>query len=308
MKRIAHHIRAKGGIDFALINSGLDWKSVLRDVALVCQIREDVRVIVLQPHGSQAQRLTGSGSLMFKQLVARLIAQVDAVFLLSSEEVNQVQRFAPRARVHHVKNPYDPAWLQSSRIPIREGQFNVLFVGRVVREKGVLDLVSAAADVDGRGALDVTLVGAGPEEDGVRRLVRDLGLERSVRLAGLADAAALREAYASADVLALPSYTEGFPTVVAEAMGFGLPVVCTRIRGLADYLTDGVHTIFVEPGDPAGLRQALLNLRDDIGLRRQMSENNLRLVREFRPSTVAGEYRGIINELIARKRSAAPML
>jgi glycosyltransferase involved in cell wall biosynthesis len=298
---IGRRLRSLGGVDFVVVKSGLDWKSVLRDLLLVSCVRKSVPAIILQPHGSQVERLSSPRGRLFKCAAAALLAHVDAVFLLSTEEIQAVEGFAPRTNAYLVRNPYDPGCLDSTPVSVHEGRLNVLFVGRMVREKGVLDLVAAAADSDGRGVLDITFVGRGPAEDEVNELVETLGLGDTVHLRGLGDARALRDAYLGADVLALPSYSEGFPTVLAEAMGFGLPIVCTAIRGAVDHLTDGVHAIFVQPKDSAGLRRALLRLRDDAELRRRMSRSNLSRVQRFDPAVVARHYGECIMDVIAKK-------
>jgi len=261
---------------------------------LVTVVRRHASTIILQPHGSQAERLCGSGNRIFKLAVARLLRHIDGVFLLSSEEVEAVTAFSPNTQAFLVRNPYDPACLKSTPVEIRDDQYRVLFVGRMVREKGVLELVAAAADSDGRGALSISFVGDGPAVAEAQTLADRLGLSDFVEFCGLADAGALRKAYLSAQVLALPSYSEGFPTVISEAMGFGLPVVCTRIRGAADYLVDGINALFVQPKDVTGLRHALISLRDDPALRRRIGTANLEGVKAFDPSLVANHYKECI--------------
>ena len=303
---IRQRLRDCGSVDFLVIKSGLDWKSVIRDLTLVALVRRYAQVIILQPHGSQVERLARAQERLFKWAVAHLLARVEGVFLLSSDEVNAVASFSPQTPVYQVRNPYDPACLDSTPISIEASRMNVLFVGRMVREKGLLDIVCASADAEGRGVLDITFVGQGPAEGEARRLAESLGLKDSVHFLGLGDAESLHKAYLNADVLALPTYwPEGFPTVLAEAMGFGLPIVCTAIRGATDYLIDGVNAVFVEPKDPAGLRKALLDLRDDPEMRRRMSESNLERVRLFEPSIVARHYGECIVDVIARKQREA---
>jgi len=300
---IGRRLRSIGGVDFLVVKSGLDWKSVTRDLLLVTVVRRHAAAVILQPHGSQTERLLRPGGRVFKWAVAQLLRRIDGMFLLSSEEVDAVARFSPSTRAFLVRNPYDPLCLNSTPVKVREDQYRVLFVGRMVPEKGVLDLVSAAADTDGRGVLEVTFVGAGPAADAARVLADSLGISESVHLVGLCNAQELHEAYVHADVLALPTYwPEGFPTVFAEAMGFGLPIVCTPVRGASDYLVDGVHAVFVQPKDSVGLRDALLKLRDDAELRRDMSRNNLDRVQMFAPAVVADHYRQCIEDVMDHRR------
>ena len=81
-----------------------------------------------------------------------------------------------------------------------------------------------------------------------------------------------------ADILVLPSYSEGFPMAVLEAMAAGLALVVTRVGALPEILEPGTHAIFVGTGDPSALAAALLELAADGPRRREMGARNRRLV------------------------------
>ncbi len=302
-KELAARIRASEP-DFVVIKSGLDWKSVTRDIVLARSIRPYVPTVVLHPHGSQSDRLMARGDWLFKVAVRSLLVHVDGVFVLSSQEREALERFRPETSVQVVDNPYDPACLGEAPRIAEDGRFRVLFVGRLVRDKGVFELVEAAADVDGKGALETTLVGDGPVRAALARRVADLGLADRVTFLGAAEGEALAEQYRHADVLALPSYSEGFPTVVSEAMGFGLPIVCTGIRGLRDHLEEGRNALFVETKSAASLRAALVRLKEDPALATAMGLANRELVRRFEPSEVAERYKLAIEAVRASSAQA----
>jgi glycosyltransferase involved in cell wall biosynthesis len=128
----------------------------------------------------------------------------------------------------------------------------VLYVGRLSREKGVLDLAMAAA------GMNLVIAGDGPLRD---RLPGALGFVPHHELATL---------YGRAAVVACPSRREGFGVACAEAMAHGRPVVASAVGGLLDLVEDGETGLLVPPGDPGRLRAALQQLLDDPGLRRRM--------------------------------------
>ena len=291
--------------DFLVINTGLDWRSVIRDVVLTQNMRDAVPLSILQPHGSQSQRLVEPGHWLFKRLVRMLLRAVDAVFVLSTEELGHLSAFSPRTPAYVVQNPFDPDCLASVSPTQEKSGFTALFVGRLVRSKGIFDLISAAADVDGDGILDVLLVGDGPDRKEAERMVARLDLQDHVRFRGHCDGQALSSCYTSADVLVLPSYSEGFPTVVAEAMAFGLPIACTELRGVVDYLGGEDNALFFPAGNVEELRASILRLRDDPSLRRRMRENNHELVKRFHPTLVAANYRSLIERLLLKKEESA---
>jgi len=117
-------------------------------------------------------------------------------------------------------------------------------------QKGVFDLLGALARLAGPKPWHLLVAGNGPEEESFRARVRSLGLQNRVTLAGYLNSSLLALAYRGADLFVFPSWSEGFPTVILEAMDAGLPIVTTHLRGAADHLQEGIHACFVPPRDP----------------------------------------------------------
>src|SRR5919201_317243 len=141
-------------------------------------------------------------------------------------------------------------------LPARTGAeadpLEVLFVGRLSPEKGIEELVAATE------GMNLVVAGDGP----LRHLVPGaLGFVPHDELGDLYDRAA---------VVVCPSYREGLPLCVLEAMAHGKPVVASAVGGIPELVEDGVTGFLVEPGDVDGLRGALQRLLDDPALRRRM--------------------------------------
>ena len=167
----------------------------------------------------------------------------------------------------------------------------LLFVGRLMPEKGILDLLDAFRAVVERTGCRLMVCGSGPLEGEVRRRVAQHGLDSHVTIRGYLTGEDLVAAYRDADVFVLPTYWgEGFPTVIGEAMGAGLPIVTTRIRGVADLLEEGTNALFVPPRDPDALACALLRLTEHPSLRDRMSTANREKIKAFAPDIVARQY------------------
>ena len=130
----------------------------------------------------------------------------------------------------------------------------VLYAGRLSQEKGILELVQAAGD------LNLVVAGDGPLR------------ERVPMARGFVPPTELAELYARAAIVACPSHREGFGVAALEAMAHGRQVVAGAVGGLLDLVVNGETGILVEPGNVPALRAALERLLADPELRRRMGE------------------------------------
>lgn len=147
----------------------------------------------------------------------------------------------------------------------------VIFLGRLNRDKGVLDLAMAFTHLAAtRQNIVLLLVGA--EEDVTYATLQET-CGTSVGQLRRVNFTSCPERYmAAADVLCLPSYREGFGQVIIEAAAVGLPSVCSRIYGISDAVEDACTGLLFPPGDVDALSQALGALLDDVSLRQKMGE------------------------------------
>jgi glycosyltransferase involved in cell wall biosynthesis len=136
----------------------------------------------------------------------------------------------------------------------------IVYVGNVKIGKGVKVLVEAMAPLVRRhGRKDVLLavVGSGEADQEIAQVVQDLGLGQHVRLAGRQLHTDVPYWISAGDVFCLPSYMEGCPNVVLEALASGRPVVATRVGGIPELVREGETGHLVPPGDPEALADAL---------------------------------------------------
>jgi colanic acid/amylovoran biosynthesis glycosyltransferase len=154
-----------------------------------------------------------------------------------------------------------------------EGPVSVLSVGRLVPVKGQLVLLEAVAELVRAGRdVRLALVGGGPMHDALAVAARRLGIEGRVELTGPLGHPAVVERIRRADVFCLPSFAEGVPVVLMEAMALGVPVLTTRVMGIPELVEDGVSGLLVAPGSRGELVAGLRRLIDDAPLRAALGE------------------------------------
>ena len=185
---------------------------------------------------------------------------------------------------------FDPArWTPEKKRCIREGlsistkSKIIIFVGRITKDKGIFELVNAFEALLKQG-YDAVLLLVGPfdqERGGLATISgADINRNQRIRLVGYSEKP--EQYLAIADIFCLPSYREGFGTVVIEAAAMGLPSVGTRIDGIVDAIVDGETGILVSPMDENALMEALKLLIDNSELRSIMGQKaRRRCIRHF---------------------------
>jgi glycosyltransferase involved in cell wall biosynthesis len=180
----------------------------------------------------------------------------------------------------------------------------VLCAARLEERKGIADLIRAASLLqDHVPGVQVVIAGKGPDEDRLRGLIAAEGSSAFVHLIGFRDD--VGDLFASADVLCLPSYIEGLPVSLLEAMHAGLVCVATGVGGTPFVVRDGETGLLVRPADPAGLAAALARVLTDETLRDGLASAARSMVRrEFTPQTMASGYAALYREVMSAGRRA----
>lgn len=172
-------------------------------------------------------------------------------------------------------------------------------VSRFFAVKGIRYLIEAfPAVLRERPDARLLLVGRGPEDEALRSLAASLGISDQVTFAGFQRDAA---AYAgSFDVAVVPSLEEGFGLVAVEAMALGVPVVASRVDGLAEVITDERSGLLVPPADPAAIAAAVLRVLGDPELRRRLADGGRAESTRFELDRYTGRLTELYQELAAR--------
>ncbi len=235
-------------------------KSVVCLLALAAR-----RPYLLHVHGGEFLRfyLEELGPLR-QRFVRHTFAHAAMVIALSEEWRERLARLAPRERIEVLPNavalPALPAPARGSRT---HGETTVLFLGDVCRAKGCFDLVRAFARTAARHPA-ARLVCAGPGDCGeLRELARTLGLADRVSCPGWLDSRAKAAALAAASLFVLPSYAEGMPMALLEAMAYGVPVIASAVGAIPQVLRGGADGVLVRPGDIEQLAVAMTELLQD---------------------------------------------
>jgi glycosyltransferase involved in cell wall biosynthesis len=236
--------------------------STLRKMLLAQMVLRARRPLILHAHGAHFDQFHGGLPRALRSMINSTLQQANMLITLSSQWRDFYIReceLAP-AQVTVLPNPVRvPA-----RTPNRAGRRTVQFLhlGRLGKRKGGYDLVHAftALPEELRARARLVLAGDG-DVDGMRKLAEPLG--DRVRVLSWIDASERDRLLAESDVYVLPSYAEGLPMSLLEAMAAGLPAITTRVGGIPDALSHGSEGLMVTPGDRAELTAAMTHYLND---------------------------------------------
>jgi len=237
--------------------------------------------------------------------------RADAVVAVSQAIADAlVAKGTPAERVRVIHNGVDAQELRAEAeregapegLEVPPGTLLVGVLARLEPVKGVADFLQAASRVPAHAAGDkrvqFVVAGEGSEADRIRQVRDELGLADRVMLPGRTPSAA--GLLAACDLVVVPSLSEGFGIVAAEAMALGKPVVATRVGGLPEVVLDGVTGLLVPPGDPGALADAIALVLDDPARAVVFGEAGRERVEQlFTVERMISEYLELYGELVA---------
>jgi len=177
----------------------------------------------------------------------------------------------------------DPDTFKPRPLPRSGSTVEILCVGRLLPVKAQHILISAIDMLVQEGRdLRLHIVGGGPDREVLEREVSQRGLQKRVILHGFTPQDKLETLYRQADIFALPSFAEGVPGVLMEAMAMAIPCVSTWVAGIPELIRSGIEGLLVPPSDTQALADAIRHLVTDPDLRLRIGQaGRQRVIEKF---------------------------
>lgn len=217
-----------------------------------------------------------------KSLAVRLLGRADAVIALSTQDRKYINSLGvPSEKIRVIPNGVDLAEYNYHRSDVwnkaLEGKRVVLFVGPILRRKGPHVLIQAIPLIVEKHPDTVfVFAGTGNFKEEAQRLCRSLKVERHTFFTGYVPTDRLHNLYQRSDIFVLPSYSEGLPYTVLDAMAFSKPIVSTLLPCLEEYLSG--LALLISPGDIKALAQSVIDLLDDVKMARELGARGRKLL------------------------------
>lgn len=252
-----------------------------------------------------SKRLSPGENPLLRAVVRRVLnscAQVVAI----SEDIKRRARDGLSCRtpievIHYGLTP--PTFEKKGReeLGIPRDAVVLIAIARLIKRKALSHVLRALALVR-EPAIQLLIIGEGPEQESLADLAKSLGVAQQVNFLGAIWGERKFQHLEAADIFVLPSLHEGFGLVYLEAMHCGLPVVASSTGGQIDFLKDGETGFLVPVGDVQALAASLERLAKDEALRRNMGEFNREYVKRFHISGVAERYEALFRQVVEGSR------
>lgn len=226
--------------------------------------------VLFHLHGSEMKTFVDKQPALLQGLIGWILEKQSMVVVLSESWLTYIKSIAPHANVMILPNYVDLPDLTNKPIDENDSNINVLFLGLIGTRKGVYDLLPAFKDALVQ-APDLRLIlGGNGEVDQARALASELKIEDRVVFAGWVSGEEKTKLLQRAQIYVLPSYNEGLPVSLLEAMSWQVPVISTRVGGIPEQVRTGIDGFLIHAGDRAALSSAIIKLAQDANLRLEM--------------------------------------
>lgn len=251
--------------------------SFYRKALFILYLKKKGIPTVLHIHGSRFESFYNNMGPLKKKFVRYVLGLNKRVIVLSDYWKEFFQEIIPAEKITVVENGIE---LENYNYDKDEAFAEILFMGRLGDRKGVYDLLESCEQLVTKNSDFLIHIAGDGEVEKVKERVRQKKLENHVNVTGWIEEKERSEYLKKANIMVLPSYNEGFPMAILEAMNYGAAVISTRVGGIPEMISENTNGFIIDPGDVEALTTRMQLLLERPELRELMGKNNMRKVRE----------------------------
>ena len=238
--------------------------------------------VVYHLHGSEFHIFQEKSGQFTKLIIKHLAEKTDTFVCLSQWWFGYLSNIFNIKKLYIVNNPIDPARFTNHRLEKNKLELKLLFLGRIGERKGIFDLLKVLINNKEIWRRNIKLlIGGDGEIERVQAIIDSDKLEGVVEYVGWVDGQKKWELLTQCDVLVLPSYNEGLPISILEAMSYGKAIVATTVGGIPEVVINGENGYLIEPGDMAALETSIQTMINNPDLVNQMGEKSIHRVEPY---------------------------
>jgi len=304
------HKKIQSGYALVHLNPSLNIKSFIRDGVLIQQAKNQGIPVIVFFHGwdkNFAQRVESFLLPLFRAVYGKS----DAFIVLASEFKNKLRSWGIKSPIYLQTTTVDHGLFggfeveQKIQNMFERKNLRLLYLARLERNKGVFETIDAVRILRERQIhVDLSIAGDGSARLQVEEYVQGIkSLRGGVNFLGYIRGQSKANAFANHDIYCLPTYGEGMPTSVLEALAFGMPVITCSVGGLADIFHDGSMGTFVPPRDPEAIADTIEKYNLDREELAHIARYNFQYAKKFLAPNVADSLLNIYAETLSKKET-----
>lgn len=283
----------KGDIDCLHLNPSMNVTSFLRDSLLLMMARAvGFRNILVFFHGWEEDFVSRiANNTLYSFIMRRGFSRAPVIFVLSETFKNQlISMSVPSESILIGSTMFDSNIFDGVARTKKVNTQRLLFLSRFVKEKGIFELLDAFRLVHSRFQnAELILAGDGPERDSMEEYVRQHNLTSVVKFPGYLRGLSKGDTMMNSDIFILPSYGEGLPISLLEAMAAELPIICTSVGGITDIFENGKNGILLSSVSAKSINEAVSKMIENKEWRLEIGRHNRSISWEYYESSVVSQ-------------------
>lgn len=233
-----------------------------------------------------------------KKRIVHIINSCDSFLVLSDSWKMYFEEIGVKNNIIHVLNNTITPPIQH-KVEKDVSCLNLLYLGVIGQRKGIYDVLKVFKDNKVRYKNKIKLrIGGNQEEEKLRSVINEYDLNDIVKFEGFVSGNKKIECLNWADIYILPSFNEGLPIGILEAMAYGHPIISSPVGGIPAVVKDGINGVLVEPGNEVEIAKAINRFMDNESLIEEYGKNSLEMVRPYLPKAVFKILADYYKELI----------
>lgn len=235
---------------------------------------------ILHLHGSEFKIFYENSNTAVQRCIKQLFESVDQTIVLGQSWFEFIQNIAPKSRITICNNAID---IPIEIANLNKGEFNILFLAVLLKRKGIYDLVDVVRNLKDERFFEhknikFIIAGDGPEYQNLVDYVQKYKLESLIDIIGWIDSTQKQKLLKNSQLLVLPSYNEGLPMAILEAMSYGIPIISTDVGSISEVVIPRKTGYLISPGNVGQLKSAIKEVTENKECWRTLSINAKNLI------------------------------
>lgn len=289
--------------DFDISHIHMSYKgSFFRKYLIVKLNRLFKKKAILHLHGSEFEMFYNNSNINVKRMIKSTLESVDCVIVLGENWRSVVSKITSKANIEVFNNAVN---VPDFKAKWNEECINILFLGVLIKRKGIYDLIEVIRELNESGIIkekkmNFIIGGSGIEENEIKRKIIEYNLDFCIEMTGWVNGSVKENLLKKSQIFVLPSYNEGLPMAILEAMSYGIPVISSNIGSINEAIIENKTGYMILPGDINELRNKIELICDNNILWKDMSENSRNhIINKFNEKkyfeTFSNEYIKLVN-------------